>query len=52
MVVHAGYPEGWGDFRLWSADSFVPKSDSLGELKETVRSLLCGEEHGDVPERN
>ncbi len=40
VVLHTTYPEPWGDFRLWSADSLVQRSDDLSGLKEAVRSLL------------
>ena len=40
VVLHTTYPESWGDFRLWSADSYVERSEDLTELKETVHNLL------------
>jgi DNA-binding response OmpR family regulator len=44
VVLHTAYPESWGDFRLWSADSYVQRSDDLTELKKTVRNLLPSDE--------
>ena len=43
VVLRATHPEPWRDFRLWSADSFVQRSDDLSGLKEAVRNLLPGE---------
>ena len=40
VVLHTGYPESWGDFRLWSANSFVEKTGDLSRLKDTVRDFL------------
>ncbi len=48
VVVHANIPESWGDFRLWSADSYVERSEDLGELKKAVRELLTSKESGGV----
>jgi DNA-binding NtrC family response regulator len=44
VVLHTRYPESWGDFRLWSADSLVERGEDLTSLKETVRSLLANRE--------
>jgi DNA-binding response OmpR family regulator len=40
VVLHTTHPEPWGDFRLWSADSFVKRSDDPSGLKEAVQDLL------------
>ena len=50
VVLHTSYAESWGDFRLWSADRFVPRSEDLAELKEVVRDLLqAGSPPGEAP---
>lgn len=40
VVLHTSYPGTWGDFRLWSADSCVQRSEDFSELKEALRNLL------------
>ena len=51
VLLHANIPESWGDFRLWSADSYVEKSDDLGRLKKAVRELLTAKKEKKDPVR-
>ena len=41
VVINSAYPTFKADFSTWGADAYIVKSSDLGELKETVRSLLA-----------
>ena len=40
IILHTSHAEYRQDFRSWAADAYVMKSYDLGELKETIRSLM------------
>jgi len=45
VVIHTAYSGYQDNFMSWAADAYVIKQSDLGELKETVRSILS-KHHG------
>jgi len=40
VIIHTAYSSYQDNFMSWAADAYVIKQSDLGELKETVRSIL------------
>lgn len=46
VILNSAYATYKDNFRAWSADAYVVKSSDLGELKDTIRSVLASRETG------
>ena len=40
VILNSAYSSYKDNFLSWSADAYVVKSSDLGELKQTIKSLL------------
>jgi DNA-binding response OmpR family regulator len=42
VIINSAYPNFKDNFMTWIADAYVVKSPDLRELKDKIRSTLCG----------